>query len=126
MKENILDTFHETLLRYFGRLIPLDAREQELITQKFQSRLFRKRQYVLQEGNLCMHMYFVVRGCLRMYMIDDKGVTHIIQFAAENYWIVDIGSFHNERPSKLNIDALEDTVVLQINLADLIRLYLDA
>ena len=47
-----------------------------------------------------------------MYKIDEKGATHILQFAAENYWITDLGSFHSEKPSELNIDALEDTMVL--------------
>ncbi len=116
----------ESLLAYFGRLIPLTKEEKELVTSKFQPRLFRKRQFVLQEGNVCTHIYFVVRGCVRMYKIDNKGYTHIIQFAAENYWINDLGSFHNVTPSALNIDAIEDTVVLQISHADLISLYIAA
>jgi CRP-like cAMP-binding protein len=61
-----------------------------------------------------------------MYKIDDKGNTHVLQFAPENYWIVDIGSFHGAKPSVLNIDALEDTVVLQISREDLISLYIQA
>lgn len=80
----------------------------------------------MQEGDVCTQFYFVIRGCLRMYKIDEKGATHILQFAAENYWIIDLGSFHGMKPSALNIDALEDTVVLQINRDDLISLYLHA
>jgi CRP-like cAMP-binding protein len=80
----------------------------------------------LQEGDLCLHFNFVVQGCLRMYKIDDKGDTHTLQFAAENYWIMDLGSFYGLKPSELNIDALEDTVVLQINRDDLIILYTQA
>lgn len=116
----------EPLLSYFDRMIPLNDVEKELVTAKFRSRLFRKRQYVLQEGDLCNQLYFVVRGCLRMYKIDEKGGTHILQFAAENYWITDLGSFHGLHPSGLNIDALEDTVVLQISRDDLIALYINA
>ncbi|MDP4265368.1 MAG: Crp/Fnr family transcriptional regulator [Bacteroidota bacterium] len=116
----------EPLLAYFDRLIPLDKEEKELVRAKFHPRLFRKRQYVLQEGDLCTQFYFVVRGCLRLYKIDEKGNTHILQFAAENYWINDLGSFHGLKPSSLNIDALEDTVVLQISRDDLISLYIQA
>jgi CRP-like cAMP-binding protein len=61
-----------------------------------------------------------------MYKIDEQGATHILQFAAENYWINDLGSFHSEKPSELNIDALDDTMVLQINRKDLISLYVHA
>ncbi len=123
MKDSLPQTSVEPLLSYFDRLIPLNKEEKELVTAKFHPRLYRKRQYVLQE---CTHFYFVVRGCLRMYKIDDKGSTHILQFAAENYWINDLGSFHGVKPSALNIDALEDTVVLQINRDDIILLYTEA
>lgn len=61
-----------------------------------------------------------------MYKIDDRGNTHTLQFASENYWINDLGSFHGVSPSALNIDALEDTVVLQISREDLISLYINA
>jgi CRP-like cAMP-binding protein len=126
MKGKIQRASIEPLLDYFDRLFPLNKEEQELVTEKFHSRLFRKRQYVLQEGDVCTQFYFVVRGCLRMYKIDDKGNTHILQFAAENYFINDLGSFHGVKPSALNIDALEDTVVLQISRDDLISLYTKA
>jgi CRP-like cAMP-binding protein len=61
-----------------------------------------------------------------MYKIDDQGNTHIIQFAAENYWLNDLGSFHGQHPSGMNIDALEDTVVLQITRDNIISLYTKA
>ena len=116
----------EPLLEYFDRSLPLNEKEKELIKAKFHSRLFRKRQFVLQEGDVCTHFNFVVRGCLRTYRIDEKGNTHILQFATENNWINDLGSFHGVKPSALNIDALEDTVVLQITRDDLISLYKEA
>ena len=126
MKENLSEASIEPLLSYFDHLIPLNKEEKELVTQKFRPRLYRKKQYVLQEGDVCMQMNFVVRGCLRMYKIDEKGGTHILQIAAENNWIADLGSFHTEKYSELNIDALEDTMVLKINRNDLISLYLQA
>ena len=73
MKENLSQASTEPLLNYFDRLIILSKEEKELVTEKFHPRLFRKRQYVLQEGDVCTQFYFVVRGCLRMYKIDDKG-----------------------------------------------------
>jgi CRP-like cAMP-binding protein len=126
MKENLSEASLEPLLSYFDRLIPLNKEERELVTQKFRPRLYRKKQYVLQDGDVCLQMNFVVRGCLRMYRIDDKGGTHILQFAAENNWISDLGSFYSEKPSELTIDALEDTMVLRIGHDDLISLYLQA
>ncbi|RYF37999.1 MAG: Crp/Fnr family transcriptional regulator [Chitinophagaceae bacterium] len=126
MKPNSPEASLEPLFDYFDRLIPLNKEEKEMVRERFHPRLFRKRQYVLQEGDVCMQFYFVVRGCLRMYKIDDQGATHILQFASENNWINDLGSFHQIKPSALNIDALEDTVVMQISHADLISLYIAA
>jgi CRP/FNR family transcriptional regulator, anaerobic regulatory protein len=126
MKENLSQASIEPLLNYFDRLIPLNKEEKELVTENFHPRLYRKRQYVLQEGNICTQLNFVVRGCLRLYKIDEQGTSHILQFAAENYWINDLGSFHSEKASELNIDALDDTMVLQINRKDLISLYIHA
>lgn len=126
MKNAFYEASLEPLLSYFDRLIPLSEEEKALVTSTFHPRLFRKRQYILQEGKICTQFYFVVRGCLRMYKIDGKGATHILQFAAENYWIVDLGSFHGVKPSALNIDALEDTFVFQISRDDLVSLYIRA
>ena len=126
MKPIIPQADIESLLVFFDQILPLEEEEKELIKAKFSPRLFRKKQYVLQEGNLCTHFYFIVRGCLRMYKIDNQGNTHILQFAVENSWINDLGSFHSLNPSTLNIDAIEDTVVLQISREDLITVYLQA
>jgi len=123
MKPDHKEASPEPLLTYFDRLLPLDEAEKDLVRAKFHPRLFRKRQFVLQEGDVCTQFNFVVRGCLRTYKIDEKGNTHILQFATENNWINDLGSFHNVKSSALNIDALEDTVVLQISHDDLIDLY---
>lgn len=123
MKEDLTQASIEPLLNYFNKIIALNNEEKQLVTEKFQPRLYRKRQYILQEGDVCKQMNFVVRGCLRMFAIDDKGNTHILQFAAENWWITDISSFYERKNSKLNIDALEDTMVLQISFENLTSLY---
>lgn len=125
-KDELLQTNIDPLLDYFNKLIPLNSEEKRLVTDLFKPRLYRKRQYVLQEGDVCNQFNFVVRGCLRMYKIDDKGNTHIIQFTSENWWLMDIGSFHQRNASELNIDALEDTMVLQISYDNLISLYLQS
>ena len=123
MKETILQASVEPLIQYFNQLIPLNSEEKQLVGDLFKPRLYRKRQYILQEGDVCTKFNFVVRGCLRMYKVDDKGNSHIIQFTSENWWLMDIGSFHGKTPSELNIDALEDTMVFQISYEDLIKLY---
>jgi len=58
-----------------------------------------------------------------MYGIDKSGKEHNLQFAAENDWIADLGSFHSDKPSKLYIEALEPSVIIQLEKKDLIFFY---
>lgn len=113
----------EKLIQHIQQLCPLGEEEQEALTQRTRLKKLRRRQYLLQEGDICKHYNFVLEGCLRMYYLDEKGSEHILQFAVENWWIADIGSFHSEKESQLSIDALAPTQVLQISKADLIQLY---
>jgi len=114
------------LLDYFDRLLPLTTDEKAFVKAKFRPHLFLKRQFALQHGDVCQYFDFIVRGCLRLYKVDNDGVYHILQFATEHYWILDLTSFHKKTPALLNIDALEDTVVLRITYDELIDLYLQA
>lgn len=126
MEKKRLEPSVESLINYFNNLVPLNDEEIKLVSSYFKRRLYRKRQYILQEGDVCNQFNFVVHGCLRMYKVDEKGNVHIVQFASENWWMIDIGSFHGKKPSALNIDALEDTMVLQISYDNLIALYMKA
>ncbi len=126
VKDDLVQLQAEPLINYFQKLIPLNSIEKKLVIDLFKPRFYRKRQYLLQEGDTCTQFNFIVSGCLRMYKVDDTGNIHIIQFASENWWIIDLGSFHSKIPSTLNIDALENTIVLQINYDNLIKLYTQA
>ena len=116
----------QPLLDYFNKLILLSPEEKELVREKFHPHLFLRKQFALQHGYVCEYFDFVVRGCLRLYKVDEKGSYHILQFATENYWMLDLTSFHKKTKSALDIDALEDTVVLRISYDDLIDLYVKA
>lgn len=78
---------------------------------------------ILQEGFICQHYTFVVKGCLKMYGIDDRGTEHNLLFAAENEWIADISSFYAQKASQLFIEALEPSEIIQIEQQDLYMLY---
>ncbi len=114
----------QPLFSHLEGYLPFDEEEKELIAEKITERRIKRRQMILQEGFTCLHYSFVVQGCFRMYSIDYKGYERNIQFAAENEWIVDMGSFHSGKPSKLFIEALEPSIILQIEQADLYFLFL--
>ena len=95
----------------------LSREEQDLIKNYFTPKKLRKKQYLLQEGNVCKYMSFVEKGLLRSYNVDDKGLEHMIQFAWEGWWIADTYSFLSGDSAAYNIDAIEDTELLMITLA---------
>lgn len=113
------------LIDYFENYLPLNAEEKAIVEEVFKEKRVRRRQFILQEGDICKYNTFVVEGCFRMYTVDEKGKEHNLQFAIENWWIGDIGSFHSEEPSKLYIEALENSIILQIKKEDQIRLFVD-
>jgi CRP-like cAMP-binding protein len=114
----------ELIVKNITRWIPLSDAEIDFFTSRLIYRKIRRRQYILQAGDVCRHYTFVDKGCLRLYSVDENGTEHILQFAPEDYWVADIGSFHEEAPTSLYIEALEPTEVLQITKLDLISTYI--
>ena len=106
-------------------ILPLTEEEKSIVEEVFQERKIKRRQFILQKGDTSKLNTFVVEGCFRMYMIDENGKEHNLQFAIENWWIGDIGSFHTEQPSKLYIEAIENSLILQINKEDHLKLFVD-
>jgi len=83
----------------------------------------RKRQYLLQEGDICQYNCFIAKGCLRMYRVSADGNEHILRFGIENWWMADYESYNSGRATKNNIDALEDSELLLIKKEDFEALF---
>src|ERR1051325_155675 len=103
------------LVTYFNSYIPLKEKEINGLSSRITERKIKRRQFILQENDVCRHYNFVVSGCFKMYGVDKNGAEHNLQFAAENEWIMDLGSFHSEKVSRLYIEAIEPSVILQID-----------
>jgi CRP/FNR family transcriptional regulator, anaerobic regulatory protein len=113
------------LIDYFENRLPLNKEEKSIVEEAFKERSVKRRQFILQKGDICKHHTFVVKGCFRMYMVDEKGKEHNLQFAIENWWITDIGSLSSDEPSRLYIEALENSIVLQLKKEDQLKLFDD-
>ena len=74
-----------------------------------------KKTLMLQEGEVCNFEAYINKGCIRTYYIDPKGAEVTLQFAIEDWWVSDIGSFHERKPSKLFIQTLEPSEVLLLS-----------
>lgn len=113
----------QLLINNIQKFVQLNDEEKYMILSILQTKKLRKRQYLLQEGDHSKYSAFVISGCLRSYFVDSNGFEHILQFAIEDWWITDMMSFTNGKPSKLNIDALEDSEMLLMNREDQLSLF---
>lgn len=111
---------HESFIDYIRghSATPLTESETEIIKNTFVPKKLRKRQYFLQEGNVCKYLGFIVNGAMRQYSVDDKGAEHIVRLSIENWWAGDRDSYINRTPSVYNIDAWEDTDLLLVTRAE--------
>lgn len=115
---------YDALLQNIRQVTSLSVEEQEFLVSRMKVKAVKKRRFILQAGDICQHRTFVVKGLLRSYYEDAHGGVHIVKFAAENWWIEDLMSFLTGQPASLNIDALEDSELLQIKKGDLEEVYL--
>lgn len=105
---------YERLLSVLSNQINLSEKDIEFCKEVFVPKKLRKRQYLLQEGDVCKYTAFVEKGLLRTFTVSDKGTEAILQFSMEDWWVADLYSFFTEEPSIYNIEALEDCELLMI------------
>jgi CRP-like cAMP-binding protein len=113
----------EQLLHYINQRISLNEKEQNLISNAFQLKQFKKKEFYLEQGRPNRLEAFVVSGTFRVFHIDNKSMEHVLYFGFKDWWVGDSASFNSEIPSFLNVQAMEDSWLLQIPWEDKEKLY---
>jgi CRP/FNR family transcriptional regulator, anaerobic regulatory protein len=110
------------ILTRLSQFISLDKSEQDVFISKLIVKRYKKKELILQEGEVCKYAYFINHGCLRYYYNVD-GQENTAQFFFENGWYTDYDSFLTGKPTKQNIEALEKSDILLLSVKDLQQLY---
>lgn len=97
---------------------PFTEEELNLIESKATPKRYAKRQHILEAGQIEHYQYFILKGCVRGYIIDYNGKEHNIVFGFENHWFSDMESFVNGTPASFNYQALEELEVLVFTQGD--------
>lgn len=109
---------HTLILNNISRFVDLT----ELDKQKYIALLteikLRRKDFLLQAGEIAKYEYFITKGCLKVYTLDEDGAPHISMFALEDYWTGDISSFMTKEPSRYYIKATENSELLGISRAN--------
>jgi CRP-like cAMP-binding protein len=104
------------LRRHFEKITPLKDQEFDYIFSHFTTKKLKKHQFLIQEGDTVTNDYFVIKGLLKAYHVDNEGKEYIMQFAMEDWWVTDYQAYFNQTKATLNIDCIEDVKVLCLSL----------
>jgi CRP-like cAMP-binding protein len=115
---------YNTILKNIAKHISLNDEEISYFVSLLKEKKISKKQMILKEGQVCKEIFFVTSGTLRAFYVDKLGKESTIMFAITDWWITDMFCFINQQPAMLNIEAIEDSVVLQLQKNDLDNLYI--
>ncbi len=103
---------HNLIIKNVSRFIDLTDLEKQKYISLLKEVNIKKRDFLLQAGDVARYEYFITKGCLKTYSIDEEGKQHISMFGIEDYWTTDMASFISGEPSHFFVEALEDTELL--------------
>ena len=106
------------LLAHIKRYVQLTSEEEELLCSKLKLLTVKKKAFLLQPGNRCEGNYFVLKGCVRQYIVTNKLTEQILHFGLESWWIADQDSLLNKQPSNCYIQTVESCELLLLTEPD--------
>jgi CRP-like cAMP-binding protein len=106
------------LREHIEKLIPLTDEEFSFILSHFTFRKVKKHQFLVQQGDLVNHSYFVASGLLKLSHTDENDKEHILHFAMEDWWVSDYLAYFTGSKATMSLDCLEDAEVFCITRED--------
>ncbi len=110
------------IIQSIKSLVPLNTEEEQAFLQILEIKRFNKKEFLLQEGKICDRVSFINTGCMRLFYTVE-GVENTIQFFFGDSWFTDYASFLTGKPSIENMQALEQSEVVQFKKENLYKLF---
>jgi CRP-like cAMP-binding protein len=114
---------YQKLFAYTKQRVNIQEKDLELMKKFYKLRKVSKKDFFLKEGSTNFNQGFVVDGTLRVYYTDAKGNEHVLYFAFADWWVGDLSAFHFDDAATLNVQALEESYLLEISKEDLEYLF---
>lgn len=121
----MMEDYVEVLLAHLKQTIVLTDSEVQRISEVVEIVPLKRKELLLQPGQLSQHMRFIAKGSARCYYLDENSQEHTLQLGIEEWWINDLYSFLTQTASKLFIQAIEPAVIVQISRENLEQLYIE-
>lgn len=106
---------YQNIHQYIERFVSLNSEEISIVNECLSLKSFPKKTVLLNAGDVCNFEAYVLKGCIREYFIDKRGVELTLEFAVEDWWVSDITSFEHQTPSMMYIETLEDCQLLVLS-----------
>ncbi|MGY3055535.1 CRP-like cAMP-binding protein [Pedobacter sp. UYEF25] len=113
------------LLETLGFIAPIPAIMQQRINKEVVFEKHLRGTYLLVPGDIARKFYFIRRGFLRAYFIDENGKTCTSWFMGKGDMMVSVYSFFTQKPSNEFIEVLQDCVLQSITWHELNAYYAD-
>ena len=110
------------LKNYCKEIVSLSDVELELIGRYFEFKVLAKKDFLLQDNKVCNFIAFVAEGSIRHFHIKD-GVEKTCDISFDNFGVTDFQSFTYDTVGKMNLQAMEETIVFLITKQNLFKLY---
>jgi CRP-like cAMP-binding protein len=112
----------QQLLSHIKNYAPLSEEAQNELEDCFEKITLSKNEFLLTQGQVCRHLYFVEKGASRgFYNSDGKEVTH--WFGFEKDFVTSFHSFITHEPAVENIQLVEGCVLWRIAKETLTTLF---
>lgn len=103
------------LIRHIKQYVNPDENQCNTILEHVTSKTLKNKEYIQEEGEICRNIFFVEKGCLRMFFNNEKGSEQTTYFALENWWLTDYFCFLGQNASRYYIQAVGKTELITIS-----------
>ena len=100
-----------------------DKKELDYFHSLLKLKKVKKKKLLLQAGEICEFEAYMIKGCARIYFLDENGFEVDVAFAIEDWWLSDLASFTQQKPADLFIQTIEDCEMFFITYNDKEKLY---
>jgi CRP-like cAMP-binding protein len=113
---------YENLKNYCQKQLPFFENELGLIDTYFEQKTLKKKEFLLQDNEICNFIAFISEGSIRHFHVKN-GDEKTCDISFSTMWVTDFQSFTHNSISIMNLQAMENTTVFLIEKTNLYKLY---
>lgn len=114
---------YQSLKNTFEEILKISNEDWEIFKLILETKKLKKKEYLLKQGQICQGIFFLSKGLIRTFHINNDGKEINTSFYLQNDFLREIESMTNNIPSVKNIQAIEDSTVFYIDKDKLTKLY---